>query len=298
MMNKKTSDTLGPWRLAFIRFKKSPIAIIGALLLLIIVLATIFGPMFSPYPLQYFSVVDRYQSPTFSHPFGTDRYGQDMFIRVLYGGRITLVMAMYSASITIFVGTIIGTISGYNGKWIDKLLMRFTEFVHVMPLLPILISFTAVFAFKLQPLQRMFVVMGLYGFLNFPGLARIIRGQIIVHKNTEFMSAADLLGIGKMSKIFKHLLPNVFGVVIASSATIIANAILIELMLSFVGMGFPETVPTWGNLIPNIRGANMVNNSYYWMWFFPVTLISLTVISINLMGEGLRSALDPKEEGR
>ncbi|MCD4713732.1 MAG: ABC transporter permease [Clostridiales bacterium] len=298
MMFKNTTETQGPWRLAITRFKKSPIAIAGALLLFVIVMATIIGPMLSPYPLQYFSVVDRFKSPSLIHPFGTDRYGQDMFIRVLYGGRITLIMAMYSATITILVGTIVGAISGYNGKWTDKLLMRFTEFIHVMPLLPLLISFTAVFAFKLEPLERMLVVMGLYGFLNFPSLARIIRGQIIVYKNTEFMSAAELLGLSKTSKIFKHLLPNVFGVIIASSATVIANAILIELMLSFVGMGFPETIPTWGNLIPNIRGANMVNNSYYWMWFFPVTLISLTVISINLMGEGLRSALDPKEEGR
>lgn len=297
-MMYNNTETQGPWSLAFTRFKKSPIAIFGSLLLLIIVMATIIGPMLSPYPLQYFNVVDRFKSPSFTHPFGTDRYGQDMFIRVLYGGRITLIMAMYSAAITIVVGTIVGAVSGYNGKWIDKLLMRFTEFIHVMPLLPLLISFTAVFAFKLEPLTRMLVVMGLYGFLNFPNLARIIRGQVLVYKNTEFMNAAELLGLSKISKLFKHLLPNVFGVIIASSATVIANAILIELMLSFVGMGFPETIPTWGNLIPNIRGANMVNSSYYWMWFFPVTLISLTVISINLMGEGLRAALDPKEEGR
>ncbi|MBM7560692.1 ABC transporter permease [Fusibacter tunisiensis] len=292
----KKQNSMGPWVMALKRFKKNKIALIGAFFLLVVILATLLVPVFSPHPLTDINVVMRYKAPQISHPFGTDQFGQDLFTRVMYGGRLSLILSAFSAVITITIGTLIGALSGYFGGWLDQLLMRLTELVHVLPLIPVLIAFTAIFNMGLPPLERMIVTMGIYGFLNFPSLARLVRGQIMVHKKSEFMNAADLLGLSKTSKIFRHLMPNIFGVIIASSAGIIANALLIELMLSFVGLGFPPPTPTWGNLIPNIRSSGI--SAYYWMWFFPVTLISLTVISINLMGEGLRLALDPKEEGR
>lgn len=292
----KNYDALGPWQMAFQRFRKNKIAIAGALFLIIVILMTIIIPAISPYPLTDINVVMRYKKPSVLHPFGTDQYGQDMMTRVMFGGRLSLVLAFFSAFITILTGTLIGSVSGYIGGWIDHALMRFTEMIHVLPLIPVLIAFSAIFTRGLDPMDRMITTMGIYGLLSYPSLARLVRGQILVHKKNEFMNAAELLGLSKSSKIFKHLLPNVFGIIIASSAGIIANALLIEVMLSFVGLGFPAPTPTWGNLIPNIRSAGI--SAYYWMWFFPVTLISLTVISINLMGEGLRLALDPKEEGR
>ena len=292
----KNYDALGPWQMAFQRFRKNKIAIAGALFLIIVILMTIIIPAISPYPLTDINVVMRYKKPSVIHPFGTDQYGQDMMTRVMFGGRLSLVLAFFSAFITILTGTLIGSVSGYIGGWIDHALMRFTEMIHVLPLIPVLIAFSAIFTRGLDPMDRMITTMGIYGLLSYPSLARLVRGQILVHKKNEFMNAAELLGLSKSSKIFKHLLPNVFGIIIASSAGIIANALLIEVMLSFVGLGFPAPTPTWGNLIPNIRSAGI--SAYYWMWFFPVTLISLTVISINLMGEGLRLALDPKEEGR
>lgn len=292
----KNYDALCPWQMAFQRFRKNKIAIAGALFLIIVILMTIIIPAISPYPLTDINVVMRYKKPSVLHPFGTDQYGQDMMTRVMFGGRLSLVLAFFSAFITILTGTLIGSVSGYIGGWIDHALMRFTEMIHVLPLIPVLIAFSAIFTRGLDPMDRMITTMGIYGLLSYPSLARLVRGQILLHKKNEFMNAAELLGLSKSSKIFKHLLPNVFGIIIASSAGIIANALLIEVMLSFVGLGFPAPTPTWGNLIPNIRSAGI--SAYYWMWFFPVTLISLTVISINLMGEGLRLALDPKEEGR
>lgn len=292
----KTTDVLGPWQMAFSRFKKNKFAIAGAIFLVVVILMTIIIPMISPYPLTDINVAMRFRKPSSLHPFGTDRYGQDVMTRVMYGGRLSLILAFFSASITILVGTVIGSISGYFGGWVDNMLMRFTEMIHVLPLIPVLIAFSAIFTSGLDPLVRMITTMGIYGLLSYPDLARLVRGQVLIHKKNEFMNAAELLGLSKRSKIFKHLLPNIFGIIIASSAGIIANALLIEVMLSFVGLGFPAPTPTWGNLIPNIRSAGI--SAYYWLWFFPVTLISMTVISINLMGEGLRLALDPKEEGK
>ncbi len=295
-MIKKNKDKL--WRLSLGRLGKNKISVFAGFILLCIVLFTIFGPIFSPHKMSAINVVLRYKPPTLANPFGTDMLGQDMMTRIMLGGRISLTLASISAIVTIFSGTLIGGLSGYYGKWVDKLLMRFTEFVYVLPLLPMIIAFSAIFAFKYSDITRMIVTMVIYGFLSFPTLARMVRGEILLLKETEFMKAAELLGISKRSQLYKHLFPNIIGVVVASSTTIIANAILLELTLSFVGMGFPPPTPTWGNLIPNIRGDNMVTSGYYWMWFYPVTFISLTIISINLLGEGLRDALDPKGEGR
>lgn len=298
MMIKKNKEKDKLWRLSLGRLGKNRLSVFAGFILLCIVLFTIFGPIFSPHKMSAINVVLRYKPPTLANPFGTDMLGQDMMTRIMLGGRISLTLASISAIVTILSGTLIGALSGYYGKWVDKLLMRFTEFIYVLPLLPMIIAFSAIFAFKYSDMTRMVVTMVIYGLLSFPTLARMVRGEILLLKETEFMKAAELLGISKISQIYKHLLPNIIGVVVASSTTIIANAILLELTLSFVGMGFPPPTPTWGNLIPNIRGDNMVTSGYYWMWFYPVTFISLTIISINLLGEGLRDALDPKGEGR
>lgn len=295
---KKKYNRDNPWFLAFNRFKKNKIAIVGGIILFAIILFTYFGPYFSPYDLSKIDITLRYKPPTIVNPFGTDMLGKDVMTQVMLGGRISLALAALSATVTMITGTIIGSLAGYYGKWIDSFLMRFTEFVHVLPLLPMIIAFTAVFAFNLSPLTRMIFTMIIYGFLSFPTLARLVRGEILSLKETEFMKATALLGLSKASQIYKHLLPNLIGVIVPSAAQIIANAILLELTLSFIGMGFPPPTPTWGNLIPNIRGNNVVTSGYTWLWLYPVSFISLTIISINLMGEGLREALDPKSEGR
>lgn len=295
---KKHINRDNPWMLAFSRFTKNRIAIVGGLILTLIVLFTFLGPYLSPHDISQIDVKLRYKPPTRSNPFGTDMLGKDVMTQVMIGGRISLALAALSASVTIVTGTLVGSIAGYYGKWVDNLLMRFTEFVHVLPLLPMIIAFTAVFAFNMPPLNRMLLTMIVYGLLNFPTLARLVRGEILSLKETEFIKATALLGLSRASQIFRHLMPNLMGVIIASAAQIIANAILLELTLSFIGMGFPPPTPTWGNLIPNIRGNNVVTSGYTWLWFYPVSFISLTIISINLMGEGLREALDPRGEGR
>ena len=296
VLAKKNSE--GPWKLAFRRLLKNKIAILGGIILIFILIFTYIGPYLSPHDINKIDVSLRYHEPNASHPLGTDMLGQDMMTRLMRGGQLSIALSALSAAVTIFIGTIVGSVAGYYGKWVDRLLMRIAEFIYILPLLPMIIAFSAAFAFRYPDIIRMTFTMIIYGILNFPVLARLIRGEVLSLKQCEYIKAADLLGISKRAQIFRHILPNIIGVIIASSASIIANAILLELTLSFVGMGFQPPTPTWGNLIPNIRGDNMVSTGNYWLWFYPVSFISITIISINLLGEGLRDALDPKGEGR
>lgn len=295
MKNKRLkSSAQGPWRLAAERFIKNKLAIFGGVLFLAILVFIYLGPIFSPFQMNHIDITKRFQPPDRIHWFGTDMLGQDLMLRVMLGGRLSLAMALLSASVTLSIGTVVGLIAGYRGKLVDFLLMRFTEYVSVLPLLPFLIAFSVIFGFQFPTTVRLTATMVIFGFLNFPTVAKVVRGQILFLREEEFMQAANILGISHTSKIFRHLLPNVFGLVIAASAGVIANAILLELTLSFVDLGFPPPTPSWGNLIPNIRGANNISGSDYWIWLYPISFISLTIISMNLLGEGLRDALDPK----
>lgn len=287
-----------PWQLAFQRFKKNKLALAGGCLFIVVLLFISIGPLFTPHEINTIDITKRYHAPSGAHWFGTDRIGQDIMARMMYGGRISMALALASTGVTVLFGTLIGAIAGYKGKWIDQMFMRMTEFVQVLPMLPLIIAFSAIFGFRYSSEVRITATMLVYGFLNFPSLARIVRAQVRLCQSQEYMTAAHLLGLTHASKIFKHLIPNVLGIVIASLSGIIASAILLELALSFVGLGFPPPTPTWGNMIPSIRGANSISGASYWVWFYPVSFISMTIISINLLGEGLREALDPKSEGK
>lgn len=194
---KNHEQSGGPWALASRRLLNNKIAVFGGILLVLIMLFTFIGPLFSPYDITAIDVKLRYKPPSWLHPFGTDMLGQDLMTQVMIGGRLSLAFAVLSATVTIIFGTFIGVVSGYFGKWIDVLFMRFTEFIYVLPLLPMLIAFTALMAFRMPPLERMLITMIVFGFLNYPSLARLIRGEILTLKNQEFMKAAELLGVSK-----------------------------------------------------------------------------------------------------
>jgi peptide/nickel transport system permease protein len=297
MNNKNKNEIIGPWQLVFSRFVKDKIALVGFMILLFVFLFVIFGPIFTPHQINTIDITKRYNAPTPQHWFGTDMLGQDILTRMLHGGRISLSLSLLSACVTLFFGTTVGILAGFKDGWMDHLFMRVTEYIQVIPLLPLLIAFSAIFGFNLSPIMRLSLTMIAYGVLSFPSLAKIVRAQVIQLNSEEFILAAQLLGISFTTIVFKHYIPNLFGIIVASLSSIIANAILLELTLSFVGLGFPPPTPTWGNMIPNIRGANSIVSADYWVWFFPVGLISLTIISLNLLGEGLRQALDPKGDG-
>ncbi len=300
-MTEKTKDikqlknkAVGPWQLAWERFRKNKIAVAGAIIFILIVIAVIVVPMVSQYDMSEFNLDDKNQPPSSGHLLGTDEQGRDVVLRLFLGGRISILVGLMAAVISVVLGSTIGGIAGYFGGIVDNLLMRFAEIVYSIPFTPAVISISAALMFKASSEQKTFIVMGIIGILSWPGLARIVRGQILSLREQEFMQATEILGLSNTSKIVRHLLPNTLAFIIVSATLGMASAILTEAGLSFLGLGVSPPIPTWGNMLQRARNDKVFRN-YPWMWAPPGVMIMLTVVSINLLGEGLRDAFDPKE---
>lgn len=285
---------VGPWQIAWQRFRKNRVAMVGATLFIIIVLAVIFVPIISPYELNTFDLNMNKLPPSSKYWLGTDEQGRDVLLRLFLGGRISILVGLLSAGITVILGTLIGGIAGYYGGWVDNILMRFAEIVYSIPFTPTVLSISAALMWRVSSEMKMYLVMVLIGILSWPGLARMVRGQILSLREQEFMQAAEVLGISDWSRIIKHLIPNTLSYIIVSATLGMAAAILTEAGLSFLGLGVTPPTPTWGNMVERARNAN-VFRTMPWLWLPPGAMIMLTVVSINLLGEGLRDAFDPKE---
>lgn len=295
---KETKDiekSIGPWTMVWNKFKSNKLSLIGLSIFSIIILLIIFGPMVSPYGRDAMNYKMANSGPTAKNWLGTDSLGRDYLTRLLYGGRISIQVGFLATIISVTIGTTIGGISGYYGGKIDSLLMRMAEIVYSFPFLPFAITLSAIFGVQVSPEMRMYIIMSIIGILRWPGLARIIRGQILALREQEFMLAAKSLGISDKNQIFKHLIPNTFAYIIVNATLGIASAILTESGLSFLGLGVVEPTPTWGNMIQAAQNPYILANRF-WIWIPPGIAIFLTVMSINLVGDGLRDAIDPKSD--
>lgn len=287
------TQVIGPWKMTWIHFKKKKTAVAGLIIFAILVLGSTFAPFLTPYSLETIDKTARNQPPSWEHWLGTDNLGRDYFTRILYGGRVSLKVGLFAVIISIVLGVIIGGIAGYYGGWVDNVLMRFTEIVMSFPFLPLAITISAVVGAEMPGEYKMYITMFIIGLLSWPGLARIIRGQILSLREQEFMLAATALGLSDRRKIFRHLIPNTLGYVIVYATLGMASAILSESSLSFLGLGVVPPTPTWGNLVLNARDTHILTTRP-WLWISPGLCIFLAVISINLIGDGLRDAVDPK----
>ncbi len=288
------NKAVGPWQLAWERFRKNKVAVVGATIFIIIALAVIIIPMVSQYEMSEFNLDDKNQPPSRDHLLGTDEQGRDVMLRLFLGGRISILVGLMAAGVSVVIGATVGGVAGYYGGWVDNILMRFAEIVYSIPFTPTVISISAALMFRVTSDQKMFLVMALIGILSWPGLARLVRGQILSLREQEFMQATEILGLSNRSKIIRHLLPNTLAFIIVSATLGMASAILTEAGLSFLGLGVTPPIPTWGNMLQRATN-NKVFTSYPWMWLPPGIMVMLTVVSINLLGEGLRDAFDPKE---
>ena len=293
-MNKKNIIT--PRQLIWERFIENKLSLFGLVLFSTILFSIIFLPFFIPHGRDEINYTLSFASPSFTHILGNDELGRDILIRILHGGRISLSVGFSAAIISIVIACLIGGVSGFFGGAIDFLLMRFTEIVSSFPFLPFAITLSAAFGTAVPPEARMYIITIILGLLGWTGLARIIRGQILSLKEQEFMLAAKALGLSSKRQILYHLLPNTFPYVIVSATLSVAGYILTEAGLSFLGLGVVHPIPTWGNMIQSAQ--NTYTLSYRpWVWLSPGIAILLTVMSINLIGEALRDALDPKNRG-
>ncbi len=239
-------------------------------------------------------VYDTYAAPSGKHWLGTDRNGMDMLTRLMYGGRVSLVIGFIVEAISTILGIIMGGLAGYFGKWVDMLIMRIVDIFYCIPSMPIIIILGAAMdAMSVDPTLRMVYLMLILGFLGWPGMARLIRGQILSLREQEFMAATEAGGISVSRRIFKHLVSNVIPQIIVSVTMGIGGTIITEASLSFLGLGVKFPFASWGNIINDVNNTYVLQN-FWFIWIPAGTLLLLTVLAFNLVGDGLRDAFDPK----
>jgi len=239
-------------------------------------------------------VLDTYSFPSNVHPMGTDGNGMDVLTRLMYGGRISLIIGFIVVIIETFIGVVLGGIAGYFGKFVDNLIMRIVDIFNSIPSLPLLIILGAMMdAQRVEPNVRMLYLMIILGVLGWPGIARLVRGQILSLREQEFMIAAEATGISVSKRIFKHLVPNVMPQLIVISTLSLGGVILTESVISFLGLGVKFPFASWGNIINAVSNVYVMTN-YLFVWIPAGFCILITVLGFNFIGDGLRDAFDPK----
>ena len=281
------------------QFRNHKGAMAGAAVFLLIVLVVVFGPYFWPFDPTETAIRSRNQSTSWTHPLGTDQLGRDLFARMIQGGRISLAVGMTAMGLSLVLGTLIGVLAGYFRR-LDGPLMRFTDLFLALPLLPLLLVMVLLFR---EALTAMFgvetgifiLIVSAIGITSWMQTARIVRGDVLALKEREFVLAARSIGTPNRRIVTRHVLPNVLSPIMVSATLGIATAIITESALSFLGLGFPPDFPTWGRLLND--GVPYLE-LYPGRAFWPGLAISLVVLSINYVGDGLRDALDPRIRGR
>lgn len=299
-----TDDLSAPpltlWQLGWLRFRRHKMAVFGGVILILLVLYSFGGAFVLTEKYANFNdTSQRLQPPSLKHPFGTDSIGRDILARTIYGGQISLFIGLVSVIIETILGIIIGALAGYYGGWLDAVLMRITEALLNIPTIFLLLVMARFFGGKVPEIQfvgRTFsgsvvVIVVIIGVTSWMYLARIIRAEFLSLKEREFILAARATGTSNFEIIFLHILPNTIAPIIVSSTLSVANAILSEAYISFLGLGVQEPTATWGNMLE--KSAKYLDSAP-WLWFFPGMLILLTTLGINFVGDGLRDALDPR----
>lgn len=239
-------------------------------------------------------VTDDYASPSWAHPLGTDGNGMDVLTRLMYGGRVSLMIGFIVVFIETIIGVVLGGIAGYFKKYLDNLIMRLVDIFYCIPSLPLIIILGAMMnELRVEPQIRMLYLMVIMGVLGWPGVARMVRGQILSLREQEFMVAAEATGLSSYRRIFKHLVPNVIPQIIVMSTTDLGNVIILESTLSFLGLGVKFPFASWGNIINDVNNVHVLMN-YLFVWIPAGLCILITVLGFNFIGDGLRDAFDPK----
>ncbi len=293
--NLTTPRTL--WGDAWRQFKRDKMAVLGIIILLLII-SVVFGPFIYTTPIDTIDFGNSTSPPSWEHPFGTNDLGQDQLARMLAGGRISLTVGVAAMIVAILVGTLIGAISGFYGGIIESLLMRMTDLFISLPQLPLLLL--VIYLFR-EPMKAIagpeigifLLIVLVVGGLTWMSVARLVRASFLTTKQMDFVTAAKAIGAKPTRLIWVHILPNVLSPIIVAATLAVGNAIITESTLSFLGLGFPPDVPTWGRMLYDAQ--NYIETAPY-MALFPGLAIFLTVLCINYVGDGLRDALDPQSK--
>ena len=275
------------WAIAGRHFKKNRLAMAGLAVMIILYIITLITPLVAPFDpaAQGDIVLTRNLPPSAENLMGTDKFGRDIFSRVLYGSRISLTIGFIAVGISVTLGTLVGALAGYFGGYVDTMLMRRTDMMLSFPRLVLLIVVIALFS------PSIWLVVAVLGLTGWMGTARLVRGEVLSLREREFVQAARALGMGDWRIISRHVIPNTMAPVIVSATLGIGQTILTEASLSFLGLGVQPPTPSWGNMVADGRDALI---EAWWIATFPGIAIVVTVIAFNLLGDGLRDALDPR----
>ena len=292
----KDRVSTSPWAEAWRRFKRHRMAYFSLWLLALLVLAVLVGPLLYKVGINDIDFKARLVNPSAAHPMGTDDLGRDLMARMLYGGRISLAVGLAAMLMAITVGVFIGAVAGISRGWVDNVLMWITDLFLSLPQLPLLLLL--IFLFR-EPLKKLLgleagifiLIVAVIGGFRWMPVARLVRAQFFSLREKEFVEAARALGATVPRQVVRHILPNSLGPVIVAATIDVAAAIIAESTLSFLGLGFPPDIPTWGRILYDSR--DYMDVAAHWA-LFPGLAIFLAVLTINFIGDGLRDALDPR----
>jgi peptide/nickel transport system permease protein len=278
------AERRGEWR----RFAASRRALAGAVVLGVLGLSALLAPAVAPYDPAERRPGRVAEAPSLAHPMGTDTFGRDVLSRALWGGRVSQLIGLLSMAVSVVVGVVVGGLAGFYGRAVDSLLMRLTETVVTFPTFFLLITLVAVFG------ARLWLLILAIGLTAWPITARVVRAEVLALREREFVQAARALGAGGLRTMVRHILPNVVPVIVVAATLRVAYVILVEAGLSYLGVGVPPPAASWGGMVADGREHLF---RAWWISFFPGLFIFLTVMTYNLVGDGLRDAFDPRRAG-
>jgi oligopeptide transport system permease protein len=281
----------GFWADSWRELRKNRAAVAGLTMFAVISAAVIAAPLLTPYSFEEQALEEQLSPPSLRHPFGTDLAGRDVYTRVLYGGRISLLVGFVATLVSLVIGVSWGAVAGYAGGRVDNAMMRFVDLLYSLPFMFFVILLVAYFG---RSLLLLFVALGCVQWLT---MSRIVRGQILTLKEQAFVEAARALGVPGRRIVFRHLVPNLLGPVVVYATLTVPTVMLEEAFLSFLGLGISPPDASWGLLAAEGAAAITAIDTHWWLIVFPGAALSLTLLSLNLVGDGLRDALDPRLRG-
>jgi len=285
--NEKQEKYVSLTEISFRKFKKNKLAVVGVFIILALVLLSICAPLLTDYTISQTDLFNIKMAPSSEHILGTDDLGRDVFTRLLYGGRVSIIVGIASMTVQLVIGIIMGAIAGYFGGIAEKIIMRIIDVIMCFPFFVIAVSVAAVVG---PGVKNLIIIIG---FLMWPNIARIVRAEILALKENDYIMAAKAMGLSSFEIIKSHILPNIMSPILVAATLAIANGILTEASLSFLGIGVKLPQPSWGNMLIAAQNIGTLQREW-WLWIPAGSLIILMVLSINFVGDGLRDALDPK----
>lgn len=269
----------------WLRFVRNRRVVIGLTVIVVFYLVALFAPFLAPHDPDTQVLLDRLQPPSVEYLFGTDSLGRDLFSRAIWGARISLAVSLVATLITVMIGALLGLVAGFFGRWVDNLVMRFTDVFLSFPIFILLITVISIYG------SGLFLLIIFLGLAAWPSTARLVRAEVLSLGGRDFVLAARVSGAGSARIMFVHMLPNVVPVLVVAATLRVAIVILVEAGLSYFGLGVPPPAPSWGNMVADGR---LYLDMAWWITTFPGVLVVVTVLAYNLLGDGLRDVFDPR----